>query len=56
MAVRLSALRDAPSSYQVEGTSSVGCPHLFIQYIPSYPQYVEAVFFILNLRSHHSLV
>jgi hypothetical protein len=34
----------------------VGCPQLLIQYIRSYPPYLEAVSSIHNLRTHHAVV
>jgi hypothetical protein len=34
----------------------VGCPWLLIQYIRSYPPYLEAVSSILNLRTRHAMV
>jgi hypothetical protein len=41
---------------QAEGPLLVGCPRLLIQYIRSYPPYLEAVFSIRNLRTRHALV
>jgi hypothetical protein len=37
------------------GTPIFGCPRLFIQHIRSYPPYLEAVYFIRNLRTRHAL-
>jgi hypothetical protein len=34
----------------------VGCPRLFIQYIRSYPPYLETVSSIRNLRTRHAVV
>jgi hypothetical protein len=34
----------------------VGCPRLFIQYIRSYPPYLEDVSSIRNLRTRHAVV
>jgi hypothetical protein len=34
----------------------VGCPELLIQYIRSYPPYLEAVSSIRNLRTRHAVV
>jgi hypothetical protein len=34
----------------------VGCPRLLIQYIRSYPPYLEAVSSIRNLRASHAVV
>jgi hypothetical protein len=41
---------------QAGGPPPVGCPRLLIQYIRSYPPYLEAVSSIRNLRTHHSVV
>jgi len=41
---------------QAEVPSLVGCPRLFIQYIPSYPPYLEAVSSIRNPRTRHTLM
>jgi hypothetical protein len=49
----LLALRPTP---QAGGWPLVGCPWLFIQYICSYPPYLEAVSSICSLRKHHSVV
>jgi hypothetical protein len=38
------------------GPPLVGCPQLLIQYIRSYPPYLEAVSFIRNLRTRHAVV
>jgi hypothetical protein len=41
---------------QAEGPPSVSCPPLLIQYIRSYPPYLEAVSSIHNLRTCHVVV
>jgi hypothetical protein len=41
---------------QAGGPSLVGCPRLLIQYIRSYPQYLETVSSIRNLRTRHAVV
>jgi hypothetical protein len=41
---------------QVGGTPLVGCPRLLIQYIRSYPKYLEAVSSIRNRRTRHAVV
>jgi hypothetical protein len=41
---------------QAGGPSFVGCPRLLIQYIRSYPPYLEAVSSIRNLRTRHAVV
>jgi hypothetical protein len=41
---------------QPGGPPPVGCPRLLIQYIHSYPPYLEAVFSISNLRTRHAVV
>jgi hypothetical protein len=38
------------------GLPLVGCPQLLIQYIHSYPPYLEAVSYIRNLRTRHPVV
>jgi hypothetical protein len=38
------------------GPPPVGCPRLLIQYIRSYPPYLEGVSSIRNLRTHHAVV
>jgi hypothetical protein len=38
------------------GPPVVGCPRLLIQYICSYPPYLEAVPSIRNLRTRHAVV
>jgi hypothetical protein len=45
-----------PSDPQAGVTPLVGCPRLLIQYIRSYPPYMEAVSFIHNLRTRHAVV
>jgi hypothetical protein len=44
-----------PSS-QAGGEPFVGCPRLLIQYICSYPPYLEAFSSIHNLRTRHAVV
>jgi hypothetical protein len=46
----------SPSNPQGEILPPVGCPLLLIQYIRSYPPYLEAVFYICNLRTRHAVV
>jgi hypothetical protein len=41
---------------QAGGPPLVGCPRLLIQYIRSYPPYLEAVSSIRNLRTRHAAV
>jgi hypothetical protein len=41
---------------QAGGPPLVGCPQLLIQYIRSYPPYLEAVSSIRNLRTRHAMV
>jgi hypothetical protein len=41
---------------QVGGPPLVGCPQLLIQYICSYPPYLEGVSSIRNLRTCHAVV
>jgi hypothetical protein len=38
------------------GAPLVVCPRLFIQYIPTYPTYLETVSFTRKLKSRHALV
>jgi hypothetical protein len=38
------------------GSPIVGCPRLLIQYIRSYPPYLESVSSIRNLRTRHAVV
>jgi hypothetical protein len=38
------------------GPPLVGCPRLLIQYIRSYPPYLEVVSSICNLRTRHAMV
>jgi len=45
-----------PSTPQAGGPAVVGCPRLFIQYIHSYPPYLEAVSSIHNLRTRCVMV
>jgi hypothetical protein len=44
------------ANFQAGGTPLVGCPRVLIQYIGSYPPYLEAVSSIRNLRTRHALV
>jgi hypothetical protein len=47
----------APTPHpQAGGPPLVGCPSLLIQYIHSYPLYLEAVSSIHNLRTRHAMV
>jgi hypothetical protein len=46
----------APRPTQAGGPPLVGCPRLFIQYIRSYPSYLEGVSSIQNLRTRHVVV
>jgi hypothetical protein len=41
---------------QAGGPPLIGCPRLLIQYIRSYPPYLEAVSSIRNLRTRHGVV
>ncbi|KAJ4446277.1 hypothetical protein ANN_12972 [Periplaneta americana] len=41
---------------QAGGPPLIGCPRLLIQYIRSYPPYLEAVSSIRNLRTRHAVV
>jgi hypothetical protein len=45
-----------PSNPQAGGPPTAGCPRLLIQYIRSYPPYLEAVSSIRNPRTHHTVV
>jgi hypothetical protein len=45
-----------PLNPQAGGPPPVGCPRLLIYYIRSYPQYLEAVSSIRNLRTRHAVV
>jgi hypothetical protein len=38
------------------GPPLVGCPRLLIQYIRSYPPYLEAVSSVRNVRTRHAVV
>jgi hypothetical protein len=38
------------------GPPLVGCPRLLIQYIRSYPPYLEGISSIRNLRTRHAVV
>jgi hypothetical protein len=46
----------SPPNPQAGGPPPVGCPRLLIQYIRSYPPYMEAVSSIRNLRTRHAVV
>jgi hypothetical protein len=47
----------SPMPYpQAKGPPLVGCPRLFIQYIRSYPPYLEAISSIRNQRTCHAVV
>jgi hypothetical protein len=41
---------------QAQGPPLVGCPRLLIQYIHSYPPYLESVSSVCNLRTHYAMV
>jgi hypothetical protein len=41
---------------QAGGPPLVGCPRLLIQYIRSYPPYLDGVSSIRNLRTRHAVV
>ncbi|KAJ4436535.1 hypothetical protein ANN_16566 [Periplaneta americana] len=41
---------------QAGGPPLIGCPRLLIQYIHSYPPYLEAVFSIRNLRTRRAVI
>jgi hypothetical protein len=45
-----------PVQIQAGGLPPIGCPRLLIQYIRSYPPYLEAVSSIRNLRTRHAMV
>jgi hypothetical protein len=45
-----------PPNPQAGGPPTVSCLRLLIQYIRSYPPYLEAVFSILNPRTRHAVV
>jgi hypothetical protein len=45
-----------PPNPQARGPPSVGCPLLLIQYIRSYPPYLETVSSIRNPRTCHAVV
>jgi hypothetical protein len=45
-----------PPNPQAGGPPTIGCPRLLIQYIPSYPPYLEAVSSIHNPRTRHAVV
>jgi hypothetical protein len=45
-----------PPNPQAGGPAPVGCPRLLIQYIRSYPPYLEAVSSIHNLKMCHAVV
>jgi hypothetical protein len=45
-----------PPNPQAGGPPPVGGPRLLIQYIRSYPPYLEAVSSIRNLRTRHAVV
>jgi hypothetical protein len=45
-----------PPNPQAGGPPPVVCPRLLIQYIRSYPPYLEAVSSIRNLRTRHAVV
>jgi hypothetical protein len=45
-----------PPNLQAGGPPLVGCPRLLIQYIHSYPPYLEAFSSIRNLRTCHAVV
>jgi hypothetical protein len=44
-----------PPNPQARGPPTVGCPRLLIQYIHSYPPYLEAVSSIRNPRTYHAV-
>jgi hypothetical protein len=44
------------SNPQAGGPTPVGCLQLLLQYIRSYPPYLEAISSICNLRAHHAMV
>jgi hypothetical protein len=41
---------------KLEDYPLVDCPWLLMKYICSYPQYMDAVYSIHNLRTHHAMV
>jgi hypothetical protein len=45
-----------PANPQAGGPPTVGCPRLLIQYIRSYPPYLEAVSSVRNPRTRHAVV
>jgi hypothetical protein len=45
-----------PHNPQAGGPFTVGCSRLPIQYIRSYPPYLEAISSIRNPRTHHAMV
>jgi hypothetical protein len=45
-----------PPNPQAGGPPTVSCPRLFIQYIRSYPPYLEAVSSIRNPRTRHAVL
>jgi hypothetical protein len=45
-----------PPKPQAGGPPTVGCPRLLIQYIRSYPPYLEAISSIRNPRTRHAVV
>jgi hypothetical protein len=45
-----------PPNPQAGGPPTVRCPRLLMQYIHSYPPYLEAVSSICNLRMRHAMV
>jgi hypothetical protein len=53
--LRLGIVSPTPNP-QAGGPPLVGCPRLFVQYIRSYPPYLEAVSSICNLRTHYAVV
>jgi hypothetical protein len=44
------------ANHKAGGSPLVGCPRLLIQYIHSYPPYLEAVFSIRILKTRHTVV
>jgi hypothetical protein len=46
----------SPPNHQAGESPPVGCPLLLIQYIRSYPPYLEAVSSTRNLRKRHAVV
>jgi hypothetical protein len=45
-----------PPNLKAGGPPTVGCPRLIIQYIRSYPPYLQAVSSVRNLRTRHAVV